>query len=90
MGIAMFLAGGMSRGGQDATAAGNSGAATSYGIAAASFVFIFTSIFGATWLTVPWLVCSINCVLSARILMMCSIQRRYSHLKFAQRVTPGE
>ncbi|CZT20281.1 related to sugar transport protein STP1 [Ramularia collo-cygni] len=56
MGIAMFLAGGMSRGGQNAREAGLEGAAaTSYGIAAASFVFIFTSIFGATWLTVPWL-----------------------------------
>ncbi|KAF7193258.1 Sugar transporter STL1 [Pseudocercospora fuligena] len=55
MGIAMFLAGGMSRGGIDARAAGNDSAASSYGIAAASFVFIFTSVFGATWLTVPWL-----------------------------------
>ncbi|GIZ41343.1 hypothetical protein CKM354_000464900 [Cercospora kikuchii] len=55
MGIAMFLAGGMSRGGIDARAAGNESSATSYGIAAASFVFIFTSVFGATWLTVPWL-----------------------------------
>lgn len=59
MGLAMFLAGGMSRGGIDATAAGNNTAASSYGIAAASFVFLFTSIFGATWLTVPWLVSSI-------------------------------
>lgn len=57
MGLAMFLAGGMSRGGQNARDAGNDAAATSYGIAAASFVFIFTSVFGATWLTVPWLVC---------------------------------
>ncbi|KAF2208923.1 hypothetical protein CERZMDRAFT_48238 [Cercospora zeae-maydis SCOH1-5] len=55
MGIAMFLAGGMARGGINAREAGNESAATSYGIAAASFVFIFTSIFGATWLTVPWL-----------------------------------
>ncbi|KAH7063577.1 general substrate transporter [Macrophomina phaseolina] len=54
-GIAMFLAGGMARGGLDARAAGNTSAAESYGAAAASFVFIFTSVFGATWLTVPWL-----------------------------------
>lgn len=54
-GIAMFLAGGMSRAGLNATAAGNTSAAASYGAAAASFVFIFTSVFGATWLTVPWL-----------------------------------
>jgi MFS family permease len=54
-GIAMFLAGGFSRLGQDATARGDVALATSYGAAAASFVFIFTSVFGATWLTVPWL-----------------------------------
>ncbi|KAF2501521.1 general substrate transporter [Lophium mytilinum] len=54
-GIAMFLAGGMSRLGIDARAAGNIDSANSYGAAAASFVFIFTSVFGATWLTVPWL-----------------------------------
>lgn len=51
----MFLAGGFSRLGQDARNAGESGQAASYGAAAASFVFIFTSVFGATWLTVPWL-----------------------------------
>ncbi|KJX93412.1 MFS monosaccharide transporter like protein [Zymoseptoria brevis] len=55
MGIAMFLAGGMSRGGINATASGNDAAASAYGIAAASFVYIFTFVFGATWLTVPWL-----------------------------------
>lgn len=54
-GIAMFLAGGLSRGGIDARAAGNISAANAYGAGAASFVFIFTSVFGATWLTVPWL-----------------------------------
>jgi len=54
-GIAMLLAGGMARLGLDARAAGNTSAADSYGAAAASFVFIFTSVFGATWLTVPWL-----------------------------------
>lgn len=54
-GIAMFLAGASSRLGQDASRSGNADQANSYGAAAASFVFIFTSIFGATWLTVPWL-----------------------------------
>jgi len=54
-GIAMFLAGGMSRLGIDATAAGETAKASQYGAAAASMIFIFTSIFGATWLTVPWL-----------------------------------
>jgi hypothetical protein len=54
-GIAMFLAGGMSRGGLNARAAGDVSQANAYGAAAASFVFIFTSVFGATWLTVPWL-----------------------------------
>ncbi|KAH8746374.1 general substrate transporter [Diaporthe sp. PMI_573] len=54
-GIAMFLAGGFSRLGQDASNVANSETAASYGAAAASFVFIFTSVFGATWLTVPWL-----------------------------------
>ncbi|KAK2599887.1 hypothetical protein N8I77_011607 [Diaporthe amygdali] len=54
-GIAMFLAGAFSRLGQDASNAGDSAKAASYGAAAASFVFIFTSVFGATWLTVPWL-----------------------------------
>ncbi|KAL1634864.1 hypothetical protein SLS58_010493 [Diplodia intermedia] len=51
-GVAMFLAGGMARLGLDARAAGDAGAAQSYGAAAASFVFIFTSVFGATWLTI--------------------------------------
>lgn len=45
----MFLAGGMSRLGLDARAAGNISAANSYGAAAASFVYIFTFVFGATW-----------------------------------------
>ncbi|KAL2351214.1 sugar transporter family protein [Cryomyces antarcticus] len=52
-GIAMFLAGGFSRLGQDAPL--NSPRAQSYGAAAASMIFIFTSTFGATWLTVPWI-----------------------------------
>ncbi|KAI0127935.1 general substrate transporter [Xylariales sp. AK1849] len=54
-GIAMFLAGAFSRLGQDATRNGDLAKANSYGAAAAAFVFIFTSVFGATWLTVPWL-----------------------------------
>ncbi|OQO00197.1 hypothetical protein B0A48_13984 [Cryoendolithus antarcticus] len=54
-GIAMFLAGGMSAAGIAATASGNTAAASAYGAAAASFVFMFTFVFGATWLTVPWL-----------------------------------
>ncbi|KAJ5639465.1 uncharacterized protein N7484_007327 [Penicillium longicatenatum] len=54
-GIAMFLAGGFSRLAINAKAAGDTGNASSYGAAAASMIFIFTSTFGATWLTVPWL-----------------------------------
>lgn len=54
-GIAMFLAGAFSRLGQDASKNGDVSASSSYGAAAASFVFVFTSVFGATWLTVPWL-----------------------------------
>jgi len=54
-GIAMFLAGAFSRLGQDARNIGDTSKADSYGAAAASFVFVFTSVFGATWLTVPWL-----------------------------------
>lgn len=54
-GIAMFLAGGFSRLGEDARAGGDVARASAYGAAAAAFVFIFTSVFGATWLTVPWL-----------------------------------
>jgi hypothetical protein len=51
----MFLAGGMSRLGINATAAGEAMKASQYGAAAASFIFIFTFVFGATWLTVPLL-----------------------------------
>ncbi|KAB8261196.1 general substrate transporter [Aspergillus pseudonomiae] len=54
-GIAMFLAGGFSRLAIDARADGNLSRANSFGAAAASMVFIFTSVFGATWLTVPWI-----------------------------------
>nr|POE61848.1 sugar transporter stl1 [Quercus suber] len=53
--IAMFLVGGFSRLGLDASANGNTSSASQYGAAAASFVYIYTFIFGATWLTVPWL-----------------------------------
>ncbi|BCS29222.1 putative MFS monosaccharide transporter [Aspergillus puulaauensis] len=53
-GIAMFLAGGFSRLSIDAREAGNAARAESFGAAAASMVFIFTAIFGATWLTTPW------------------------------------
>jgi hypothetical protein len=54
-GIAMFLGGGFSRLGLNASDAGDTAAASRYGIAAASMIFVFTSTFGATWLTVPWL-----------------------------------
>ncbi|KAL2060873.1 hypothetical protein VTL71DRAFT_8925 [Oculimacula yallundae] len=54
-GIAMFLAGGMSRLAKNATDAGDTTKAAQYGAAAASMIFIFTFVFGATWLTVPWL-----------------------------------
>ncbi|KAE9363916.1 general substrate transporter [Stipitochalara longipes BDJ] len=51
-GVAMFLAGGMSR---LAINSSDPSKASQYGAAAASMIFIFTFIFGATWLTVPWL-----------------------------------
>ncbi|KAG6356112.1 hypothetical protein INS49_015497 [Diaporthe citri] len=54
-GIAMFLVGGLSRAGLDARAQGNIDTANQWGATAASFVFVYTFIFGATWLTVPWL-----------------------------------
>lgn len=54
-GIVLFLAGGFSRLGLNATESGDTSAAGSYGIAAASMIVIFTATFGATWLTVPWL-----------------------------------
>lgn len=50
MGIAMFLSGGLSR-----AAINNKDKAAQYGAAAASFTFIFSAAFGATWLTIPWL-----------------------------------
>lgn len=51
----MFLAGAFSRLGINAKAAGDVAKASAYGDAAASMIFIFTFVFGATWLTVPWL-----------------------------------
>ncbi|PYH91372.1 putative MFS monosaccharide transporter [Aspergillus ellipticus CBS 707.79] len=48
--IAMFLAGGLSHGG--VTHPDNQ---APWGIAATSMVYLYTFIFGATWLTVPWL-----------------------------------
>jgi sugar porter (SP) family MFS transporter len=54
-GIAMLLAGAFSRLAQEARGANDSDHAGQYGAAAAAFVFIFTAVFGATWLTVPWL-----------------------------------
>ncbi|KAM0209983.1 hypothetical protein ACHAQI_006095 [Fusarium lateritium] len=53
--ISMALVGGLSRGGLDARAAGNINVANQWGAAAASMVYLYTFIFGATWLTVPWL-----------------------------------
>ncbi|KAL8662044.1 MAG: hypothetical protein Q9168_008313, partial [Polycauliona sp. 1 TL-2023] len=53
MGISMFLAGGFSRLAQNN--ANDQSLASAYGAAGASFTFLFTFGFGATWLTVPWL-----------------------------------
>ena len=54
-GIAMFLVGGFSRIGLNASANGDTDAASKWGAAGASMVFLYTFVFGATWLTVPWL-----------------------------------
>lgn len=51
MGICCFCAGGLSRATDNAAAGHKAGV----GGAATFFVFLFTAIFGATWLTVPWL-----------------------------------
>ena len=51
----MILAGAMMTLGNQATADHNTNQANQYGAAAASFVILFTFVFGATWLTVPWL-----------------------------------
>ncbi|KAL6714369.1 hypothetical protein ACLMJK_007792 [Lecanora helva] len=52
-GICMFAAGGLARATYNKTDAGQD--ASGVGGAATFFVFLFTAIFGATWLTVPWL-----------------------------------
>ena len=46
----MFLAGGLARAGLNRPAD-----AKGFGIGATFFIFLYTAIFGATWLTVPWL-----------------------------------
>ncbi|PHH89605.1 hypothetical protein CDD83_5670 [Cordyceps sp. RAO-2017] len=51
-GVCMFVAGGLARAAIDA---GDSAARNRIGAAATFFVFLYTAIFGATWLTVPWL-----------------------------------
>ncbi|CAL5871888.1 uncharacterized protein PFLUO_LOCUS6142 [Penicillium psychrofluorescens] len=48
--IAMFAAGGLARGGLDHP--NNQGP---WGVGATSMVYLYTFVFGATWLTVPWL-----------------------------------
>jgi Sugar (and other) transporter len=50
MGVSMFMSGGLSKAAQL-----NPDKAAVFGAAAASFTFIFTAGFGATWLTIPWL-----------------------------------
>lgn len=50
-GIALFLAGGLSKLARDSEGSTK----TQSGNAAVAMVFLFTCIFGATWLTVPWL-----------------------------------
>jgi len=50
-GICCFAAGGLSYATQNATGAYK----THVGGAAVFFVYLYTAIFGATWLTVPWL-----------------------------------
>ena len=55
-GLCMFLAGAMGVVGAKKQVDGNAtDASRAYGAASAAFIFIFTSTFGATWLTVPWL-----------------------------------
>ncbi|KAL1854032.1 hypothetical protein VTK73DRAFT_8821 [Phialemonium thermophilum] len=53
--VSMALVGGLSRGGLNARSDGHVDAANRWGAAAASMVYLYTFIFGATWLTVPWL-----------------------------------
>ena len=54
-GIALFLAGGFSRVAINAKAVGDTHKASMVGNAGVAMVYLFTFIFGATWLTVPWL-----------------------------------
>ena len=51
----MFLAGAFSYLGQEATLHNELSKAKSYGIGAVAMIYLFTFVFGATWLTVPWL-----------------------------------
>ena len=51
----MFAAGALCVEGEKARAAQDATRAKIYGAGGAAFVFIFTFVFGATWLTVPWL-----------------------------------
>ena len=53
--IAMFLLSAFVYEGSKAHANGGSHTASQWGIASAAMVFTFTFVFGATWLTVPWL-----------------------------------
>lgn len=53
-GICMFAAGGLARATINANESGASNS-DAIGGAATFFVFLYTAIFGATWLTVPWL-----------------------------------
>ena len=53
--IAMVLVGGLSRGGLNARDGDQIATANAWGAAAASMVYLYTFVFGATWLTVPWL-----------------------------------
>ena len=46
----MFLAGGLAR-----AALNHPDSAKGFGVGATFFIFLYTAIFGATWLTVPWL-----------------------------------
>lgn len=48
-GISLILAGAFSRLLKD-----HSDRATPYGVAAAFFVFLYTAVFGATWVSIPW------------------------------------
>ena len=87
----MFLGGGFSRLAIDAKAAGDLDKASSYGAAAASMIFIFTSAFGASWLTVPWYALKeppmTGCITNKSFLGFT--QLRSSHWPFVHVVTPS-